>query len=86
MTTNSIEITEEFKSTIKYFVDRSDSNRVDYILRELIEQSFVDSEFGHLIYQDSEQETNEYNSEMDCLVLDAVETEIKKQLLEKFDR
>lgn len=85
MTTEQIELTDEFKATISYFVERSETNRTDYILRELIEGSFVDYEFGHLIFPESTNNQT-YDEQMDLVVLDAVETEIKRQLLDKFDR
>lgn len=83
--TNSIEITEEFKATIKYFIKRSETSRVDHIVRELIEQCVIDEEFGYLIYLETENGNYEYNPDMDERVLSAVENEIKAQLLTKYD-
>lgn len=81
--TNTIEITEEFKATIEHFIARSETDKVNHILSALVEGGYVDDEFGHLIYIEPD---NAYNPEMDNIVLDAVENEIKKQLLKKFDR
>jgi len=79
----NINISDEFKNTIKYFIEHSETKKVNDILRDLIEQSYVDDEFGHLIWPDPEQE--QYDEEADALVIDAVETEIKNQLLVKFN-
>lgn len=76
-----VNITKEFKNTINYVISHSKSKRTDEVLRELIEQSYVDDEFGHLIWPEQEQ----YNEEADALVIDAVETEIKNQLLARIN-
>ncbi len=76
-------LSEEFKNTIRYFVNMSDTRRADHILTALVEQSVIDDEFGHLIYPAGND--HEYDPKADILVLDAVEDEIKRQLLNKFD-
>lgn len=81
MKTQEISITEEFKATINYFVNQCDTRRVDHILRTLTEQGMVDDEFGNIIYT----ENGDYIEEVDCLVLDTIETEIKNQLVRKFN-
>jgi hypothetical protein len=84
MTTNTIELTEEFVSTIRHFVERSETDNVNHIIRDLVEGSYVDDEFGHLIFGGPNGDV--YNESMDEIVLDVIETEIKRQLLQKFDR
>lgn len=79
-----ITITESFKETIAYFVENSDSNRVDYILTEMVESGQIDKEYGHIIFA-GESDIEEYNIEVDLIVLDAIEDEIKRQLLIKYN-
>lgn len=80
-----IPISEEFKKTINYYIELSETKRVDHIVNSLIEGGVVDREYGHLIFSEGEGESNEYNIDADLLVLDAIEDEIKRQLLKKFD-
>lgn len=77
-------ISEDFKQVIAHFIKNSDSNRVDHIIADMGEQGFIDGEFGHLIFG-SDPKQPEYNIDMDLQVLDAVEDEIKKQLLVKYN-
>jgi hypothetical protein len=81
---NPIIITEDFKETIAYFIEKSENTRVDHILRDMIEGGYIDDEFGHLIFA-GDSDTTEYNIETDLVVLDAVEDEIKRQLLIKYN-
>lgn len=79
-----ISITDSFKETIAYFVENSESNRVDHILTEMIESGQIDKEYGHIIFA-GDSEIEEYNIEVDLIVLDAIEDEIKRQLLVKYN-
>jgi len=47
---------------------------------ELMELGLIDGEYEHLIFS---EET--YNAEMDQLVADAIEDEVKRQLLLKYN-
>lgn len=76
-----INLTEEFKEIIAQFVNKCDTRRVDHILYSIINQGWIDEEYAHLIFS----EDGEYNSKMDLIVLDAVEDEIKRQLLIKYN-
>jgi hypothetical protein len=77
-------ITEDFKETIAYFIEKSETTRVDHILRKMVEGGYVDDQFGHLIFA-GDSEVSEYNIEIDLVVLDAIEDEIKRQLLVKYN-
>lgn len=77
-------ITDDFKETIAYFIEHSESNRVDYILREMVEKGYIDDEYGHIIFA-GDSETPEYDVQTDLIVLDAIEDEIKRQLLVKYN-
>ena len=82
---NQISISDEFKETIAYLIERSETSRVDHILRNMIEEGYIDDEYGHLIFA-GDDEVSEYDVQVDLEVIDAVEDEIKRQLLEKFDK
>jgi len=78
---NQINISEEFKKTIKQIINSNeDCKRVDHIMIELMELGLIDGEYEHLIFS---EET--YNAEMDQLVADAIEDEVKRQLLLKYN-
>lgn len=83
--TTTIEITEEYKAIIKYYVNCSETNKVNDVITEMIQQCTIDEEFGHLIYLETENGDYVYNSDMDERVLEVVENEVKKQLLTKYD-
>lgn len=82
---STIHINEEFKDIIKTCIKHSDTLKVNYILRDLIEGGYIDDEFGHLIFPHDENVDSSYDAEMDAIVLDAIEDEIKLQLLEKLN-
>lgn len=77
----TIIISEDFKEAIANLVEQSESSRADHILRDMVESGCVDDEFGHLIFGEEEQ----YNVQADLEVLDAIEDEIKLQLLKKYN-
>jgi hypothetical protein len=79
-------ITEEFKKTISQHIEMSESGQPDSILTTLIEQGHIDEEYGHLIFPERDKNNFEYNLKTDLLVLDALEDEIKRQLLTKFNK
>ena len=79
-----INISEDFKEVISHFVESSETRRADHILSKMVEQGFVDGEYGHLIFS-GDDDYPEYNSHVDIEVLDAIEDEIKKQLLVKYN-
>lgn len=83
---SQIPISEEFKETIAYFIEKSETNRVDHILRHMIESGYIDEEYGHLIFAGDIDGHPEYDVHTDLIVIDAIEDEIKRQLLEKFDK
>jgi hypothetical protein len=78
-----IPISEEFKKTISFYVEACETRRADHIITSLIQEGVVDKEYRDLIFSDGE--SNGYDINMDLLVLDAIEDEIKRQLLKKFD-
>lgn len=81
---DQIIISEDFKQVIAHFIKNSDTNHVDHIIADMGEQGFIDGEFGHLIFG-TNLDYPEYDIDMDLQVLDAVEDEIKKQLLIKYN-
>ena len=77
-------ISDDFKQTIAHFIEQSETNHVDLILTDLVESGYVDGEFGHLIFSE-DKDTPGYNVQTDLVVLDAIEDEIKRQLLVKYN-
>jgi hypothetical protein len=78
-------ISEEFKQTIAHFIKNSETNHVGHIIADMGEQGFIDGEFGNLIFGE-DPHNPDYNVNMDLEVIDAVEDEIKKQLLVKYNK
>jgi hypothetical protein len=79
-----ITIPDHFKQTIAHVIEQSESSRADHILTTLVESGWVDDEFGHLIFA-GDDEVSEYDVQVDLVVLDAIEDEVKRQLLVKYN-
>ena len=84
----NINITECTKLAIKDLIEKFESKRADLILDELLHSGFIDEEYKQYIFNfepEDDPDYISYDQNGEALVIDAIEDEIKNQLLKKYN-
>lgn len=78
---NTIPISDKFKKLIKSLIRKDEFLRVDKVMDFLSDEGHIEKEFSKFF----NPEKGEYDPEMELIIYDEVEDEVKRQLLERLN-
>lgn len=76
-----IHISNKFRKLIRKVIEKENCSNVNEIMFNLEENGYIIKEFSDIIFPNKRRD-----SEAECVLLDEIEDEIKRQLLDKYNK